>query len=254
VNCQEVKTVIDGYVDGELGPIHNREIEQHLQGCAVCSKVYDGHQALQAAIRNSALHFKSPVALQPRIQSSLRQGREAGPTLAAMPWRWISVAASLAVVAILTWRFVPFFEGPAADNLLIQEVTADHVRSLMASHLVDIASSDRHAVKPWFTGKLDFAPSVVDLTDHGFPLIGGRLDYLDNRAVAAVIYKRREHMINVFIWPAAHTSSGESKPVTHQGYQHLHWRQAGMTYWVVSDLNSRELQDFVRLLQNQAPR
>jgi anti-sigma factor RsiW len=171
-----------------------------------------------------------------------------------MPWRWAAIAASLAFIAILTWRVAPLLDSPAGDDRLIQEVTANHVRSLMVAHLVDIPSSDRHVVKPWFTGKLDFAPSVPDLTEQGFPLIGGRLDYLDNRGVAAVVYKRREHVINVFIWPAAHTASGESKTATHQGYHHLRWSDSSMVYWAVSDLNGRELEEFVRLLQTQTSR
>ncbi len=250
MNCQEIRTAIDGYVDGELGPIHNREIEQHLQDCAACSTVYNGHQALRAALRTGSLYRTASTTLRRRIRSSLSRATKDEPVLSAHLWRWAGIAASLALVAILTWRFVPLLEGPPADDLLIQEVTANHVRSLMVSHLVDIPSSDRHVIKPWFTGKLDFAPSVSDLADHGFPLIGGRLDYLGNRAVAAVVYKRREHVINLFIWPATHTPSGESKPVTHQGYHHLHWSDSGMMFWVVSDLNSRELQEFVRLLHN----
>jgi anti-sigma factor RsiW len=133
---------------------------------------------------------------------------------------------------------------------LIEEVTANHVRSLMVAHLVDIPSSDRHVVKPWFTGKLDFAPSVSDLTEHGFPLIGGRLDYLDRKAVAAVVYKRREHVINLFIWPAPQGEAGESRPVTHQGYHHLRWNDSGMVYWAVSDLNDRELHEFALLFHH----
>lgn len=254
MNCQEVRTVMDGYLDGELGPLHNREIEGHLQGCALCSNAYHAQQALQAAIRSSALYVKSPVALQQRIRSSLRQGRNPRFTLRAMPWRWAGIAASLAAAAVLTWHLGLPLPGPAADDRLIREVTADHVRSLMVTHLMDVSSSDRHVVKPWFTGKLDFAPSVVDLTDQGFPLIGGRLDYLDDRAVAAVVYKRRDHVINLFIWPITHASFEDSRPVTYQGYHHLHWSHSGMSFWAVSDLNTRELQEFVRLLQTQVSR
>jgi anti-sigma factor RsiW len=132
---------------------------------------------------------------------------------------------------------------------MAEEVVSSHVRSLMASHLVDVSSSDRHVVKPWFAGKLDFSPSVVDLIDHGFPLIGGRLDYLDKRPVAAVVYQRREHVINLFIRPAAHDADAVRTPVTTQGYHLLSWTRAGMTYVAVSDLNTNELLEFVRLVQ-----
>jgi anti-sigma factor RsiW len=254
VNCQEVQTVIDGYVDGELDPIRNQEIEQHLQGCTGCSTVYHGHQALQTAVEASPLYFKSPVTLRRRIQSSLCQAYKAESPVPVLSWRWAGIAASVAIVAILTWRVVPPFHGPAADDLLAQEVIANHVRSLMVSHLVDVPSSDRHTVKPWFSGKLDFSPVIPDLTEHGFPLVGGRLDYLDNRAVAAVVYRRREHIVNLFVWPSKDGSVQQMIPHRHQGYQLFHWTQSGMTYWAVSDLNSRELQEFVQLLQNQAPR
>lgn len=163
-------------------------------------------------------------------------------------WRWVAVAASLALVSVLTWRVALFLPTETADDRLIQEVTASHVRSLMVSHLVDIPSSDRHVVKPWFTGKLDFAPSVADLTEQGFPLVGGRLDYVNGRAVAGLVYKRREHVINVFLWPSA--AAVETRLLAHQGYQLVCWTQSGMTYWAISDLNSRELQEFVHHIQS----
>ncbi|HLZ36011.1 MAG TPA: anti-sigma factor [Nitrospira sp.] len=251
MNCEKIQAVVDGYVDGELSPVHNIEIEQHLRGCQACSQIYLDHQALQAALRAGSLYRTAPANLHRRILASLPLASTRTPIGIPMAWRRAALAASLALIAVFIWRLVPFVQGPGADELLIQEVTANHVRSLMVAHLVDIASSDRHVVKPWFTGKLDFAPFVPDLAEQGFPLIGGRLDYLNHRAVAAVVYKRREHVINVFIWPAAHAVSGETMPITHQGYHHLQWSDSSMVYWAVSDLNARELKDFVQLLQKQ---
>jgi len=169
-----------------------------------------------------------------------------------MNWSWLALAASLALVAVLIWTFVRTSSVYPKDDLLAQEVIASHVRSLMANHLTDIPSSDRHTVKPWFNGKLDFSPEVQDLNAQGFPLIGGRLDYLDNRPVAALVYQRRQHFINLFIWPSTHDADRTRKPLMRQGYHLCYWTEGGMTYWAISDLNNAELQEFVQLMQNPA--
>ncbi len=187
-------------------------------------------------------------ALRSRVRSSFKPAPTRKSLMGLPQWRWAAVAASLALVSVLMWRAVPLLQTQTTDDRLIQEVTASHVRSLMVSHLVDIPSSDRHVVKPWFTGKLDFAPSVADLTEQGFSLIGGRLDYVNGRAVAGLVYKRREHVINVFLWPSA--GAVETRSLAHQGYHLVCRTQSGMTYWAISDLNSRELQEFVHHIQS----
>jgi anti-sigma factor RsiW len=169
-----------------------------------------------------------------------------------MRWRWLSIPVSLAFVAIMIWAFEPILTAPSRDNLLTQEIISGHVRSLMADHLTDVSSSDKHTVKPWFNGKLDFSPPVKDLSDHGFSLVGGRLDYVGNSSVAALVYGHRQHFINLFIWPSARHSDVGKKMVARHGYNVIHWTKSGMTYWAVSDLNSSELQEFVQLIQNQA--
>ena len=249
MNCTDSQAALPSYLDGELDPLRNLEIEQHLQHCAACSQTYTADQTLQTAIKSGAPYYPAPANLRKRIRSSIRQERKGVPVFQVMPWRWLSLAASVALVAIFAWNVVPRPYGLDTEELMAQEVVSSHVRSLMASHLVDVSSSDRHIVKPWFAGKLDFSPSVVDLIDHGFPLIGGRLDYLDKRPVAAVVYQRREHVINLFIRPAAHDSDPGRTPVTTQGYHLLSWTRAGMTYVAVSDLNTNELLEFVRLVQ-----
>lgn len=248
MNCQEVRTLIDGYMDGELDPIRNREVEQHFRTCPACSTLFDSHRALQTALRTGSLYRTASPALRNRVRSSFKPATARKSLKGLSQWRWVAVAASLVLVSVLTWRVVPFLPTETADDRLIQEVTASHVRSLMVSHLVDIPSSDRHVVKPWFTGKLDFAPSVADLTEQGFPLVGGRLDYVNGRAVAGLVYKRREHVINVFLWPSV--AAVETRPLAHQGYHLVCWTQSGMTYWAISDLNSRELLEFVHHLQS----
>jgi anti-sigma factor RsiW len=171
--------------------------------------------------------------------------------LPRLSWAFLTVAASLALVALIALRLVPWPQNTSAEQLLAREVLACHGRSLMASYLTDVPSSDQHTVKPWFDGKLDFSPPVVDLRAQGFPLVGGRLDYLADRPVAALVYQRRKHFINLFIWHS--TEQSAQKAVMRQGYNLIHWTQGGMTYWAASDLNYRELGEFVRLVQDRIP-
>jgi anti-sigma factor RsiW len=159
----------------------------------------------------------------------------------------MGIAASMALLAVIIVRLGPWPFKHSQEDLLAQEVLSSHVRSLMASHLTDVPSTDQHTVKPWFDGKLDFAPPVQDLSGQGFPLVGGRLDYLEDRPVAALVYQRRKHFINLFIWPAAQDS--EQRTIVRQGYNILHWTRGGMTYWAVSDVNASELNEFAQILQ-----
>jgi anti-sigma factor RsiW len=165
----------------------------------------------------------------------------------------MAVAASMAVLALGVWGLGWSRSGGAAHQRLVEEVIASHVRSqMLSSHLLDVESSDQHTVKPWFHGKLDFAPVVIDLSKDGFVLAGGRLDYVNGRAVAALVYRRRQHVINLLTWPAPDTESEESeKSETKQGYHLIHWRRDGMSWWAVSDLNVRELTEFARRIQGK---
>jgi anti-sigma factor RsiW len=129
----------------------------------------------------------------------------------------------LVFAAIITFGLLPRLEPPGADQFLATQLIASHARSLMANHLTDVASSDQHTVKPWLDAKLDFAPAIVDLSSQGFPLIGGHLDYLDNEPVAALVYQRRKHFINLFVWPGPANAAKTTKTITREGYQLLHW-------------------------------
>jgi anti-sigma factor RsiW len=172
----------------------------------------------------------------------------------AFSWRWLVIGGSLAAAAVaivLLLNLAPGLSRPATEALVTQEVIASHVRSLMVNHLTDVASSDQHTVKPWFAGKLDFSPQVKDFADQGFPLVGGRLDYVGNRSVAALVYQHGKHAINVFIWPSPGTPDAAETMTTQNGYNVIHWSKSGMTYWVVSDLNDRELRIFTSLVQGQ---
>jgi anti-sigma factor RsiW len=249
VTCQEVRDLINAYADGELDLVRSLEIEQHLQGCSGCSQIYRNLQTLKGSLAGSALYYRSPAGLQESIQAAVRKSSGTVQFLRPPLWTWAAVAAALVLVVLGAWGIAQLLSTSSQSNPLEQEVLASHVRSLMAGHLTDVASTDKHTVKPWFDGKLDFSPSVVDLSEQGFPLIGGRLDYLDGRPVAALVYQRNKHSINLFEWP----SSGQSGTGTStlQGYNIIQWTKGGMTYWAVSDVTPGDLQAFVQLVQQQ---
>ncbi len=250
MDCKNAQTLLAGYLDDELDPMRSSEIEDHLRTCSLCSLSYKNDQLLRDALRKPSVYFTAPRELQSRIQRSVRH-MAAGSVLRTLSWSWIKIAAPVAAAAIIVLTVVPFMRGPSTEETLAEEILSSHIRSLMPNHLTDVPSSDNHTVKPWFNGRLDFSPPVVDLAKEGFPLVGGRLDYVNNRPVAALIYGRRKHLINVFVWPSASQTVAEMKTLTLQGYNIFHWTKASMTYWVVSDLNKSELQDFVRYVQGQ---
>jgi anti-sigma factor RsiW len=249
--------LIHAYVDGELDLARSLEVEQHIQECQVCASAYRNQTALRSAFKDSSLYHSAPARLEKHIRSSLRREAKSEFGLRSFGWRWLPVGVGLAVVllmAFVMWRAMPGLR-PSGDELLAQEIVSNHVRSLqLDNHRADVISSDQHTVKPWFDGKLDFAPPVKDFSNQGFPLIGGRLEYLNNRAVAALIYQRQKHFINLYIWPAEQSRAEQRKdagevPGKRQGYNLLHWTNAGMNYWAISDLNGVELHEFARLLQ-----
>jgi anti-sigma factor RsiW len=271
VNCNEVSELVDAYLDGELDPVTNKEIEAHLQNCSACDQLFKEHHAVVGAIGAVAPYHKAPAGLRERVQAALRdqipasaagaapelesdvtrKQRDVRTLLFEMPWNWLGLAAALAVAVLLVWNLAPDLRRPGAEQFLATELIASHVRSLMVDHLTDVASSDQHTVKPWFDGKLDFAPLVVNPASDGFPLVGGRLDYLNNRPVAALVYQRRKHFINVFIWPAETSDARVTKAITRQGYQLLHWVDHDLHYWAVSDVSDNELVALRELIEKQ---
>ncbi len=275
MNCDEATKLMDGYLDGELDPFASQKIEQHLRDCRTCEQAYEAHTALTQAISRGALYYKAPDELRQRVHSSLldtlgakdmrsaarenqllvkRPRAERRFVVSEMPWNWLALAAAIILAAIIASSLFPRLKQPGSDQFLATQLIASHVRSLMANHLTDVASSDQHTVKPWLDAKLDFAPAVVDLSSEGFPLIGGRLDYLDNRPVAALVYQRRKHFINLFVWPTAAGDSKKQELVTRQGYHLLHWIDGDFTYWAVSDVNASDLQNFKQLFEGQTAR
>ena len=211
-------------------------------------------EELGTLIRRHAVRHTPPDGLAERIGQAVRAEAVTAPTPVQQPRRglwqglaWFGTGAATAWGLALMLLATPM---PPQDALA-EAVTANHVRSLMASHLADVASSDQHTVKPWFAGKLDFSPPVIDLAAEGFPLTGGRLDYLDGRTVAALVYRSGPHVINVFVWPAADAKAQGPVFSTRQGYQLAGWAQGGMQAWAVSDLNAAELRRFASLLRER---
>ncbi len=263
MSCPENEILIHGYLDGELDLVSALRFEAHLKECATCKQAYENHKDLSRRLKNGPFYYRPSRELEQRIRAALLESTPAAKvstsstqhaTVWKLPrrsWPFLGIAASLALAAVLVVWVVPGTQTPSQDQLLTQEVLASHVRSLMADHLTDVRSSDQHTVKPWFDGKLDFAPPVQDLSAQGFPLVGGRLDYLNDRPVAALVYQRRKHFINLFIWPSPGQS--EQQAVMRQGYNLIHWSHSGMTYWAASDLNNFELSEFVRLIRDSSP-
>jgi len=274
MNCEEAIKLVGGYLDGELDAMTSEQIELHLDGCSQCREAYEADRNLARAIR-SAPYYKSPVELSRQIQSSLRaevngrarqklsshrralySAKESTRRLVIFgpDWSWMALAAALAVAALITFTLVPRSHQRSGEQFLATQLIASHVRSLMANHLTDVVSSDQHTVKPWLDAKLDFAPAVFDLSNDGFPLIGGRLDYLENRPVAALVYQRRKHFINLFIWPAESVMTTADKTMSRQGYQLVHWIDGDFNYWAVSDVSEGDLEAFRQAFEKQLPR
>jgi len=244
--------LLHAYFDNELDETQRIAFEEHLRHCPDCARELAAQQELRFAVGNQALRHRPAAALSARIRSSLRQAS----TPSAAPGRrlaWLAAAALLAGIGLAGAGLALVWHAPSVEDRLAQETTANHARALLADHLLDVASTDRHEVKPWFQRKLDFAPPVLDLKEEGFPLAGGRLDFVDGRTAAALVYHRRLHVINLFIWPARGEGDATVKTTSRRGYSVAYWSKAGLNFWAVSDLNAEELRDFASLVRDRVP-
>jgi anti-sigma factor RsiW len=248
MNCTETKNLMNAYVDGELDSAGSLSVESHVQRCASCLADVENLRALSSAIETGGLRFKAPTRLKRNVNAAIRAANP-GSTRSFFDWRWITAFASAVVTIVVGLAAITQWTRSSEETLLVNDIVSSHVRSMMANHITDVASSDSHTVKPWFGGKLDYSPPAKDLTEQGFRLIGGRLDYLNNRPVAALVYQRSQHFINLFVWPSNSTSIPQEDQLTRQGYNLIHWTKAGMTYWLVSELNLTELNECARLLK-----
>lgn len=213
---------------------------------------HDPMAELPPELKQNMTRYKAPPGLKRRIHYMLTQ-QSRGPGRLASAWasrsRWAPVAASFAGGALLAAALMSLRPAPGGEDSMEAQVVSSHVRSLLGAHLMDVASNDQHTVKPWFTGKLDYAPPVADLADEGFPLVGGRLDYLQGRTTAALVYRRHSHTINVFVLPEREASRSASGPIADHGYQLARWNHGGMRFWAVSDLSADEMAKFATAMQ-----
>jgi len=247
MRCADCRETLNALVDGEIAGDEAVEIRDHLAGCAECQREHRMLTETSSLLKEGLVRYPAPDVLKARLRSALAQSQpfDAQPTVRGPSWIVLAAAGLvIAVASSATTLAVARRESGVAPG---SEVLASHLRSLMPGHLTDVASTNQHNVKPWFNGRVDFAPAVPDLDTVGFPVLGGRLDYIGGRPVAAVVYGRREHKISVYSWPAE-SGAGDRPPVGSdvRGYHMMTWRSGGLTYWAVSDLNPQELGQFVR--------
>jgi anti-sigma factor RsiW len=246
MNCQQARPLIDFYADGELDAAGILELEKHILDCPACALVWRNAQTLKKSLKQDSLFFTAPPELRRRIKAELHSQIEIAPRWSFWNWNWLTTATTSVATACLALLLTLSLTRPSAEQRFTLEIVSSNIRSLMADHMLDVVSTDQHTVKPWFNGKLDFSPPVKDLAAQGFPLIGGRLDYIGGRSVAALVFHRNKHVINLFIWPLNGKNSKAAAFPSIQGYNVIHWSEAEMTFWAVSDLNEKELMEFVQ--------
>ena len=264
MNCSDTKRLIDAYLDNELDLRGALEIEEHVARCPGCGEEERALRELQASARanliryapspefearlREALHVEEPPVPVESVESSPKPPRAARHLRRA--WKWAALAPFAAAAALLVVAGPRLWPAPSEASVA-DAVIAAHVRSLLANHLTDVASSDQHTVKPWFQGKLDYSVSVTDWAAEGYPLAGGRLDYVEDTPAAALVYRRAQHVVNLFVWPSKRAGDEPLRRLSRRGYSAYCWAKDGMHYWAVSDLNEAELQKFVELVRRQ---
>ncbi|MBB4394807.1 anti-sigma factor [Bradyrhizobium sp. ERR14] len=241
MTCDEARILLHALLDNELDAGHAREVEAHIASCPDCAAELAAQREMQRVLANTSLRYTAPASLRTRIEASLPE-RQRQPSRRSV---LRGFAMGSAVSALAATGIVAIVLRQDDQQRILSEVVSAHLRSLQAGHLTDVISTDQHTVKPWFNGKLDVAPPVIDLTAQGFTLVGGRLDYIDARAIGAVVYKRRQHVINLFVAQTASTEHRPPKTQTMQGFNCRRWGERGLNFWAVSDIGADELAEFV---------
>ena len=247
MQCDEVRPQLDAYVDGELAEAERVLLHEHLADCPECGPEAAALERLRAAIRRSAPNYRAPDALRSRIRFALRREAAAGARAATPAPGWLAYAASILLAVAIGSGGTLLITGERQEDAVANELIDDHLRSLLGNHLTDVASSDQHTVKPWFAGRSDVSPPAVDLAGEGFPLVGGRLDLIAGEPVPALVYRRRAHVINLFVLPAAR--GGLVTTISRNGYTLRHWDEGDLGFWAVSDAAPAELSEFERVFR-----
>jgi anti-sigma factor RsiW len=238
-------------LDNELDPEKAASMSAHLLTCVACSKEYAELMRAHESIKKHVVRHAAPDHLRHRIQTEIDALKPRKKVKKPFSWAWINAGVAMACSLVLGVSIYLYQIQPSDGDRLNQEIVASHYRSLLANHLSDVASSDNHTVKPWFAGKLDYSPPVVDFADQGYALVGGRLDYISQRTVAALVYRHNKHLINLFVWPDKSRAQAPAKSATLQGFHLLQWTVNGMDYSAISDTNAQELANFHQLLVAQ---
>jgi mycothiol system anti-sigma-R factor len=241
MTCDEARILLHALLDNELDAGHAREVEAHIASCPACAAELAAQREMQRVLADTSLRYTAPANLRARIEASLPQPQRQPTRRSVLR----GFAMGSAVSALAASGVVAVVLRQDDQQRILSEVVSAHLRSLQAGHLTDVISTDQHTVKPWFNGKLDVAPPVIDLTAQGFTLVGGRLDYIDARAIGAVVYRRRQHVINLFVSQTASTEHRLPKTQTMQGFNCRRWGDRGLNFWAVSDLGADELAEFV---------
>ncbi|HEY3900310.1 MAG TPA: anti-sigma factor [Chthoniobacter sp.] len=245
MNCQQIRKLIHAHHDGELDVANTLLVDEHLADCPACFEQSRRLSALRGALQNQDLRFAAPASLRRKIAAKIQEQEVSEREVTLRP-SWLQYGGWVAAAVVLLASVLTLQLSTARrEDRLVADLVSSHVRSLMASHLMDVVSTDQHTVKPWFDGKVDFAPPVKDFRDSGFPLLGGRLDVIDGHPAVALVYGRQKHFLNLFIWPARSSGVTAAHATQRDGYNVIQWSDGAMTYAVVSDLNRTELEEFV---------
>jgi anti-sigma factor RsiW len=241
MTCDEAEILLHALLDSELDAGHAREVEAHIAGCPGCAAHLKIYREMSQAVAGADLGYAAPASLRRRIEASLPQTQAQTPSRRSV-LKGFAMGSAVSAIAATGLVAIVLRNDDAAR--IDSEIVSAHLRSLQAGHLTDVVSTDQHTVKPWFNGRLDVAPPVIDLTAQGFTLIGGRLDYVDAHAIGAIVYRRRQHVINLFVAQTASTESRSPRMETIQGFNIRRWSEGGLNYWAVSDLAADELAEF----------